>query len=332
MNRPETFLNRVTLRHLKLIHAIGQELSLSRAAARLHTSQPAVSLALREMESVLEARLFDRSTRKVRLTALGDVLCKHADRILGEIEQAALEFEAARDGYPGLLRVGLIPQVPASLLTEALESLQQDGHRIHALVREGSARGLAEELVRGNLDCLISHLALGPLAEDIESRPLYEDTTCLVVEAGHPLATRAELNWDDVRALRWIVPTYDAPVRTRIDREFFLRGRPDLATLIETDAVTVALGTLRGSRTVAVMNRAVAECYRLSGLIHILPLQFEVGVARFVLLSRREAGPEDAVALLGQALHRQIESWRNLRAQPAGARLRPERKNRTPLL
>lgn len=328
MSRPETFLNRVTLRHLKLIHAIGQELNLSRAAALLHTSQPAVSLALREMETVLDARLFDRSTRKVRLTALGVVLCKHADRILGEIEQAAVEFEAARDGCPGVLRVGLIPQVPATLLTGALESLQQDGHRIHASVQEGSARVLAEELMRGNLDCLISHLALGTLDEDIESRPLYEDTTCLVVGAGHPLAGRTGLRWEDVRALRWVVPTSDAPVRTRIDREFFLRGRPDLANLIETDAIPVVLGLLCGGQAVAVMNRAVAESYRPSGLICPLSLEFEVGMARFVLLSRRESGLGDSVTLLEQGLHRQAASFRQLRAGRAAIRRDPGKKSR----
>ena len=72
------FQSHLTLRHLRVVKVIGRELSLSRAAEVLNTSQPAISRALSEVETMLNARLFDRSTRKVSPTAIGRNLIWHA--------------------------------------------------------------------------------------------------------------------------------------------------------------------------------------------------------------------------------------------------------------
>jgi len=65
------FRSHLTLRHLRIVQTIGRELSLSRAAEVMRTSQPAISRGLGEIEALLNVRLFDRSTRSVSPTAIG---------------------------------------------------------------------------------------------------------------------------------------------------------------------------------------------------------------------------------------------------------------------
>src|SRR5579875_990994 len=76
------FKQSLTLRHLRLIEALGRELSLSRCAEALYTSQSAVSRGLAEIEAMLDAQLFERTTRKCSPTALGQNLIWHAEQIL----------------------------------------------------------------------------------------------------------------------------------------------------------------------------------------------------------------------------------------------------------
>ena len=74
----------ISLKHLRLVAVLGRELNLSRTAELLHTTQPALSRSLAQLEGLLETRLFDRTTKRVSLTAAGASLLQHADRILAD--------------------------------------------------------------------------------------------------------------------------------------------------------------------------------------------------------------------------------------------------------
>lgn len=303
MNPGTPLAQRITLRHLRLAWVVGQELNLSRAARRLHTTQPAISAALRDLEELLQARLFERTTRKVALTPLGRRFCEHADRVLGEMERAALAFEAERSGQTGELRVGLIPQVPSSLLAGAIRQLGPCSTRVHVI--EGAAQSLIHSLALGHIDLLVSHLSAGAVGTPLHIEALYEDTTCLAVAPGHALASRKRLRWDDVRPLRWVLPPADAPVRHRIEREMLLRGVPDLKDAIEVASQSAMLQMLEASGGVAVLNQRVAADHLRRGALCILPLEFEVGVAHFALLRQQSAQPPLTLLRLAAALHAQ---------------------------
>lgn len=301
---PSVLTGRLTLRHLRLVWVVGQELNLSRAARRLHTSQPAVSAALRELEGLVDAKLFERTTRKVELTPLGRALWLSAERVLAEMDRAALEFEAARAGSVGELHVGLIPQVPASLLSGAVRRLHHAGEDVPRLhVHEGAASSLARMLAVGQLDLMISHLAAGGLvATPLEIQELYQDTTCLVVAPSHPLARRKRLAWEDVRQQRWLLPPSDVPARARIEREMLLRGAPDLRTAIDVSSQNATLHMLDAAAAVAVLNVRVASDHARQGRLVVLPLSFEIGTARFALLRQRVSEPAAALVRLAGAI------------------------------
>lgn len=110
----------ISLKHLRLVAVLGRELNLSRTAELLHTTQPALSRSLAQLEGLLETRLFDRTTKRVSLTAAGASLLQHADRILAELELAQQELVGIRGGIAGEVRIGLLTTFSADLLAQAI--------------------------------------------------------------------------------------------------------------------------------------------------------------------------------------------------------------------
>ncbi len=92
------------LRHLRYFVAIAEELSFSAAARRLHIAQPPLSLQIKQLEDDLGARLFERTSRKVRLTSAGELFLARATGILREAALALLEVERAGRGELAKLR------------------------------------------------------------------------------------------------------------------------------------------------------------------------------------------------------------------------------------
>src|SRR5918999_4673400 len=96
----------VDLRELRYFLAVAEELNFTRAAARLHVAQQALSAAIRELEQTLAVRLFTRSTRHVALTSAGEQLVPAARRILADVGEAVQLVQQAAAGGGGRLGVG----------------------------------------------------------------------------------------------------------------------------------------------------------------------------------------------------------------------------------
>lgn len=94
------------LRHLQYFLAVAETQHFGQAAERLHMAQSPLSQAIRQLESHVGARLFDRTTRRVELTAAGEVLLRDARRILDAVETARTRVGLAANGSTGMLRVG----------------------------------------------------------------------------------------------------------------------------------------------------------------------------------------------------------------------------------
>ena len=152
------FQSRLTLRHLRLVKVIGRELSLSRAAEILNTSQPAISRALSEVETMLNARLFDRSTRKVSPTAIGRNLIWHTERILGDIDQAQADFAALTRGAVGGVKIGVLRSFAPKLLALAVRLMRERAPEVEIVIEEGLADDLLADLMQNRVDLILSHL------------------------------------------------------------------------------------------------------------------------------------------------------------------------------
>src|SRR6188474_525632 len=104
------------LRHLRYFVAVAGELNFTRAAARLHTSQPSLSQQIRQLEAALGIALLERSRQHVALTSAGRIYLREAKDILARIEHAASLAKQAASGRAGDLSIGTFPAADVKIL------------------------------------------------------------------------------------------------------------------------------------------------------------------------------------------------------------------------
>src|SRR5689334_4811887 len=111
-------LSRIELRHLRYFMAVAESAHFTRAAAKLHVTQPTLSHQIRQLEDQLNLALFDRVGRAVRLTPAGELLLPYARRAFRELEEAQTALGELNGMKCGRLRVGIVQTVNACVIPE----------------------------------------------------------------------------------------------------------------------------------------------------------------------------------------------------------------------
>lgn len=143
----------VTLRQMTYFLALVETGSFGRAAARVHVTQPALSMQIRELESSLNARLVERLARGIRLTRAGREVAGRARRILAEVTE--LEAAARRQGLSRRINLGMIPTVAPYLLPRALPELRAADISRDLRLREAQTAVLLAALDQGQIDAAV---------------------------------------------------------------------------------------------------------------------------------------------------------------------------------
>ncbi len=124
------------LRHLRCFIAVAEELHFARAAERLHIEQSPLSRAIKELESNLAVQLFERTTRRTRLTWAGKVFLEEAHRVFAAIDQAKASVKAAATGYRGRLRIALSDGIAQPRLSALLAQCREEEPEVEIRLSE----------------------------------------------------------------------------------------------------------------------------------------------------------------------------------------------------
>src|SRR5262245_3392268 len=139
------------LRHLRYFVAVAKEQNVTRAAARLHVSQPPLSRQIRDLEEELGVALFDHRAKSIRLTEAGHVFLTEAQAVLRRAEEAIQTAKAVSSGQRGELNVGYAPSLTVEVLPRALRSFQEAHPGIRVRLHDLSTREMLSELHSGRL-------------------------------------------------------------------------------------------------------------------------------------------------------------------------------------
>src|SRR5215210_2130491 len=151
----------VELRHLRYFVAVAEELNFTRAAERLHIAQQPLSAAIARLERQLEARLLDRTTRRVTLTEAGAALLEPARAALLAADAAVDAVRAVARGEVGNVSMGLSAGAWYGL-GELFEAIQQQHPGLHLRVHQQSTQPLIEAVRAGTLDLAVGLCARIP--------------------------------------------------------------------------------------------------------------------------------------------------------------------------
>ena len=229
------------LRHLEHFLAVAEEQSFTRAAARIHLVQSALSVSVRSLERELGARLFDRTTHSVQLTSAGHALAVEARRTLAAAEAARDAVAAVQGGVRGTVRLGIMH----SLGLIDLAGLLTRYHREHPEVRlvptpaEGGSVELTRAVSNGTLDlAFVSPPAGRP--RDLHVQSIATEEMLLACPPGHPLARRRRIALSELEGERFVDYPLGWGTRTSVDRLFAEAGIDRQIAVEVGDVPTVA--------------------------------------------------------------------------------------------
>ena len=188
MKKRDGFLG-LELRHLAALEAVGRTHSFGRAARELGYTQSAVSQQIALMERIVGQKLVERpgGPKPVSLTEAGDLLLRHADAIVAQLDAAEADMAALAEGAAGPLRVGIFQSVGARILPALLRIFREEWPRVDVQVNEeADAADLLRALERGAIDLTFAELPLpeGPF----ETVEILRDPYVLLVSAKSELA------------------------------------------------------------------------------------------------------------------------------------------------
>ena len=205
------------LASLRVFLAVAEERSFSRAAARVHRTQPAVSQAVRRLELDLGEELFDRSSKSGVLTDAGRVLQNYGQRLVRLAEESESAMRELRDLRRGRVLIGANEAAVHTLLP-LVARFRQKVPDIAIDVRRVPARQIAVEVQQGSLD--FGALTFRPSEAGLLEVPVGSDELVLLVNPSHPLAKRRRVTMADVAGEPVVAHNDPSPARERVLRLF----------------------------------------------------------------------------------------------------------------
>jgi DNA-binding transcriptional LysR family regulator len=191
------------LRHLRYFLAVAEELNFRRAAERLRMAQPPLSAQIKSLESELGVRLFDRTTRSVKLTAAGQVLVAGAREVLAAADRAEQHVRKADLGLVGTLRLGILAPTATARLAGILRTYRQQFPGVQLSLHELTS---TEQLQRVYADQLDAGLVRPPVMyQELDSLYMEESPMVLAAPAGHRLAKVRKIGWNDFHAEQMVM-------------------------------------------------------------------------------------------------------------------------------
>lgn len=206
---PTPALDGIELRQMRYFLAVADDLNFTRAAERLHLAQQALSSSIRRLEEQLGVALFVRSTRKVELTAAGEVLVDGARAVVAAAMDAVERVHQVAQGRTGRLTIGFSTAAGGvPIVREIIRTFSERAPGVDIRTEEHDFGDPSAGLAEGSVDAAF---IFGPLpVEGLSSLTLVREDRVLAIRPEHPLAKRTVVNADELRDLPWLRVPADA--------------------------------------------------------------------------------------------------------------------------
>lgn len=242
----------LTLKRLEYFSAVAEEGNVTRAARRLHISQPALSLQLKMLEEAVGQRLMNRTPRGIALTSAGSALKAEAETMLNQAQLLKRRVDTAGEQGRGSLTLGVSPVACENFLPFTLARFRRRFPGIDVRVAVGDAPTLDDKLQAKTIDLAVTRQRHEILSEsrdsDLETTVLLEERLILAVPGDNALTAKPQVNLADLADERLIMysrsrgPRYfDALITACRDRGGF-----DPTDIVEVDSLGAQIALIAG--------------------------------------------------------------------------------------
>ena len=214
----------LSLRQLRAFVAIARMQSFTRAAEQMHISQAGLSSMLRDVETQVGCRLFDRTTRHVSLTGQGRALLPVATRVLAELDGAQASIDRMSDVESRTLVVGATPLVASCVMPDVCVAFAREWPQVAVSVRD-LGRGAIEDGVRaGELDAGFGVFL--DVASGVRRVRLIKTPLVLVADETKKVPESSRLRWADLKTMALVGLPAQNPIQQCVDAQLAIVGRP----------------------------------------------------------------------------------------------------------
>lgn len=187
------YLN-ITQRHLRTFVIVARYGSFNKAAEELSRTQPAITLAIKQLEEFVGLKLLDRTTRRVIPTAEGENFMPIAERLVRDFDTAISDLKATAERRIGNISIAIVPSVANQLLPPIIKTFSETFPGINLLLNDDTARGVQQKVERNEVDFGIG--SVWQTSKLLKFTPLFSDNLDLVFHKDHDLAQSQEpISW-----------------------------------------------------------------------------------------------------------------------------------------
>jgi DNA-binding transcriptional LysR family regulator len=241
---------------LGFLLALSREKHFGRAAEACGVTQPTLSAGVKQLETLLDVLLVQRSARFVGFTPEGERVLEWARRIVADARAMHDEVKALKHGLSGHLRLAVVPT--ALPVIHRLTTPMADRHPdVTFTVRSCNSLEVLGQLETLEADAGITYVGSEPLGR-VRTLALYEETYRLLVPAGSPLAARANVGWADVATVPLSLLTRDMQNRRIMDRRLHKAGA-DPMPVLETNSMVLLISHVRTGKWASVLPAAITD-------------------------------------------------------------------------
>jgi DNA-binding transcriptional LysR family regulator len=273
------------LTHLETFLAVAEEKSFSRAALRLHRTQPAVSQVIRKLEASVGETLFDRAARDGSLTAAGMLLRDYALRLLALRREATSAMGELKSLERGRLQLAA-NEYTCMYLLPAIDAFRREFPQVSVTVHRMLASHIAEELNLRTFE--LGVISFRPDSVQFRTIAVYGDSLAFIVSPGHPLAGAERVSINELGKETFIAHNVTSPLRRKVI-EAFQRYRTPLNMGIELPTIeAIKRFVAMGNGVALVPHLTVARELEAGALVRV-PVD-ELEMKRVLrLVHRRQA-------------------------------------------
>lgn len=246
----------LNLRDIRAFVTVANAGNFTRAAARLHLSQPALTVQIRRLEETVGARLFDRNSRTVALTQTGRELLPLLQRSLDDMERVLRDARALGDGSSGTVRLACLPTFAASALPDLIQAFRKRVPQAQFQIRDVVA-STVNALVR-NEEADIGLTGGDTFDAALEVLVQGADRLVVVCPKDHALARKRRVSVSDVAASPLVLTAQGTSVRSVVDAALEQAGcAPEIAC--EPTYMMTAVAMVRGGLGVTILPATARE-------------------------------------------------------------------------
>ena len=260
-------------RHLRILLAIAEHGTFTRAAAAQRISQPAMSSAIARLEKQLGVRVLERGRHGADLNDFGRLLVRHARGLHALLDQAKAEIDRKRLGYDGPLLIGGTPVTLIELVPAAIDLLTRGKARISITVMEGVDAALLEKLRAGEIDVMVSGVTHVAPPADVAQEVLLELPFDAVVNGKSRFAKRRVMSLQDLAHVQWALPTPGSAFHRHLEGIFVTSGVPFPESYWACDSLMALKSLVTRADCVSILPRHAVALEARAGVLHMIRLR-----------------------------------------------------------